>query len=386
MLSYSIDYILPLAAFLVCCALILFTAFYSGHRQIRLPMLMLYGGLAFWNLCIALIFLLPPGESAGFFLYILYLTHPLILIGFSLMLVKLSGLKGWFVKGFIILLSLHCIVLFVHVNLTYFLDILPVWTGLKEYPWGQFPVAGPGYSVFISVWYYTLPVSIYLTYLIWKKGESVAMRWTSVLLLGTAFSGMMNALVTGGFSRYPVGNPASAVFLVLIVTVLSPRSSLNRLDRIVLFIASFLAACTTAMIATVIAVQIIEETSRLFIPVISIAAGGSVFLLLEVLRLTRIDSESQASGTKPDVWYYTLMKLRNQYGLTPRECLICKALIEGKTREQLRIDLDIKESTLKVQLNSVYKKTIDTEDSGDSDSRRDKLHRLTVFLSKLEDS
>jgi len=74
--------------------------------------------------------------------------------------------------------------------------------------------------------------------------------------------------------------------------------------------------------------------------------------------------------------------LQTKFGLTYQEARICCDIAEGKERAALRKDLNIAESTLKSQLRSIYKKTIEKGVNRAQD-RRDKMQRLTVFLHRL---
>lgn len=65
--------------------------------------------------------------------------------------------------------------------------------------------------------------------------------------------------------------------------------------------------------------------------------------------------------------------------LTPTEQRICEFLVRGNTRADLKRLLDINENCLKWHLKQIYAKTV-----GDAPNERDKLHRLTVLLWRIQ--
>ena len=60
-------------------------------------------------------------------------------------------------------------------------------------------------------------------------------------------------------------------------------------------------------------------------------------------------------------------------------------LLDGLDRNQMEKRLSVGSGTFRNHLTSIYSKTIDIEDPG-AEQSRDKLQRLTVFLSRLQAS
>ncbi len=71
--------------------------------------------------------------------------------------------------------------------------------------------------------------------------------------------------------------------------------------------------------------------------------------------------------------------LKATFRLTRTEENICEFLMRGNTRADLRRLLDINENCLKWHLKQLYAKTV-----GGRPNERDKLHRLTVLLWRLQ--
>lgn len=71
--------------------------------------------------------------------------------------------------------------------------------------------------------------------------------------------------------------------------------------------------------------------------------------------------------------------VRARFSLTPTEIRICEFLTRGNTRTDLKRLLGINENCLKWHLKQIYAKTI-----GDNPLERDKLHRLTQLLYRLQ--
>ncbi len=75
-------------------------------------------------------------------------------------------------------------------------------------------------------------------------------------------------------------------------------------------------------------------------------------------------------------------KLRKEYNLTHQEAMICRYILENKDRKEILNILNISGNTLKVQLGSIYKKTIDNNNNK-LDTNRNKFPILKQFLEDI---
>jgi hypothetical protein len=105
-------------------------------------------------------------------------------------------------------------------------------------------------------------------------------------------------------------------------------------------------------------------------------------LLAGIVILIRRSFSGRADGMPVNDYRPLFIKLQTKFGLTYQEARICCDISAGKDRSAIRRDYNIAETTLKSQLSSIYRKTIErTRAKGE---RRDKMQRLTIFLRDLD--
>jgi hypothetical protein len=120
-----------------------------------------------------------------------------------------------------------------------------------------------------------------------------------------------------------------------------------------------------------------------------ISIWGTLFVLIAaiVILLRRFAVARHREAALPEINAVSsplFVILQTKFGLTYQEAQICAEIDEGSSRGEIARKLEIRASTLKIHLRSIYAKTIERNGRPLRVSR-DKLQRLTIFLKRLQE-
>jgi len=115
--------------------------------------------------------------------------------------------------------------------------------------------------------------------------------------------------------------------------------------------------------------------------------GLGILILFAVIILTRRTVSRKVYSEKvSDANMYAqslFVILQSKYKITYAEAKICCAIESGTSKAEILHSQNIKDGTFKSHMNSIYGKLLGNKEDN-SENKRDKLQRITVFLKKLK--
>lgn len=367
---------IPTAGFLSDVAVIIFLLQVRSGKSFEKPLLLFYFCLANWNLGFAFLCIADSIPNAKLTLYLMHHAHLFISSSFLWLGISLSGRELNKLRNFAFFLSFLVLIL-VEYSFWFTPDDTFFISTIKKYSWGFYPLSGIG-SLFHDVLFLIcIPVSFYFLFNPLKiviSNYNLIRNLLVVLWLIAIFS----FLPLHGYQIYPLGNAADAIVSVFIIFVLYKDSKITGKDDTILRISGLLASLSLGLIVAYLFSELLTKNS--FFPLVA-SIGSSITSIFVFQKLFPI-SQSSSEILESEKMQSISGLLQSKFSLTDQESIICILLHKGSSRKEIVDILDIKETTIKTHLKSIYKKTIEQENYKSS-NEREKLQRLTVLLNTI---
>lgn len=371
---------IPFAAFLADVAVLLFLYFLPGKKDHRFAFITLYLGLAGWNLLSFCRYLIPIEFGYRPFYFIYFTVQPLISIGFVLFatqVTKQSKRTAQITVTVVIAVAIAIELLLIGWAFLPNLDDLFL-EGIQETKWGYFPKAGIGLRLYhISIFGSVLVGFFFLIQRSVKHPTELKLKRLSLLFAATGVAGLSNmAIQQELINMAPIGNGTDAIVSAVLASLFFKDQYMRSFASLLLRMAGGFAAISITLIIVWFFVEIVADKQSHFytLLVTIIAAIGSIFLFQILFAPAKVNPTFEKCYNR----------LRHEYGLTHQEGIICRCIQENKNRQEICQILNITSNTLKVQLTSIYRKTIDrNNDTIHKSMRRNKFIQLAKFIDAL---
>lgn len=377
-IKYLYFYIVPFAAFLADIAILIVLYFTRERRQARISLPLFYTGIAFWNLFLFFTYIAKIPEEAMQSLFYFYTSQLLMTNSFLLfnleqskvLLPKIEKIMkiSFFFSGIWLAMLLYSYFFSEKNNI--FID------GVKKYAWGFYPEARYGSYITNIYWAFVFIISFYFLFkYISQNPEDKRTKIITILFVLMLIMSLSNFIVLWGFNTLPIGNAGDAVLSTLLAAIFFREQYLENKAKIFLKIAGIISAIAV----TLILVWLISDF------VLYVYNNKFLFFLISVivsffslLFFNTLFSPPLPHGSFEKIYEI----LRREYNLTHQESMICRYILEGKERKNIQDILNISGNTLKVQLGSIYKKTIE-KNNHKPEMNRNKFPTLKKFLEEI---
>ncbi|MBW7857225.1 MAG: hypothetical protein H3C43_02740 [Leptonema sp. (in: Bacteria)] len=371
---------IPFAAFLADVAVLLFLYFLPEQKQYRFSFIILYLGLAGWNLLSFCRYLIPIEFGYRPFYFVYFTVQPLISIGFVLFttqITKQTKRTTQITMTVVIAVAIAIELLLIGWAFLPNLDNLFL-SGVQETKWGYFPKAGIGLRLYhISIFSSILVGFFFLIQRSVRHPTELKLKRLSLLFAATGVAGLSNMAIQQELvSIAPIGNGTDAIVSAILASLFFKDQYMRSFGSLLLRLAGVFAAISITLIIVWFFVEIVADQQSHFytLLVTIIAAIGSIFLFQILFAPAKVNPTFEKCYNQ----------LRHDYGLTHQEATICRYIQENKNRQEICEILNITSNTLKVQLTSIYRKTIDRNNDITSQSlRRNKFVQLSHLIESL---
>ncbi len=377
-IRYLYFYIVPFAAFLADIAILIVLYFTRERRQYRISLPLFYTGVGSWNLFLFFTYIAKLPEEAMQSLFYFYTSQLLMSNSFLLFNLELSKVSfpkiekimklSFFFSGIWLLLLIYSY-FFSQTN-----DIFI--EGVRKYEWGFYPEAGYGSYITNIYWAFVFITSFYFLFkYILHNPEDKRTKIITVLFVSMFIMSLTNFIVLWGFNTLPIGNAGDAVLSTILAAIFFREQYLENKAKIFLKIAGIISAIAV----TIILVWLISDfvlfvyNNKFLFFLVSVIVS-----FLSLLFFNTLFSPPLPHGTFEKIYEI----LRREYNLTHQESMICRYILEGKERKSIQDILNISGNTLKVQLGSIYKKTIE-KNNHKPEMNRNKFPSLKKFLEEV---
>ncbi len=377
-IKYLYFYIVPFAAFLADIAILIVLYFTKERRQSRFSLPLFYTGIGGWNLFLFLTYIAENSEEAMHSLFYFYTSQLLMTNSFLLFSLEQSKVSlpkienimkvSFFFSGIWLVLLIYSY---------FFSEINNIFIeGVKRYEWGFYPEAGYGSYITNIYWGFVFIVSFYFLFkYIFKNPQDKRVRIITIIFVLMFIMSLTNFIVLWGFNTLPIGNAGDAILSTILAAIFFREQYLENKAKIFLRIAGIISAIAL----TLILVWMISDFILYFYN------NKFLFFLISVIVsfLSLLFFNTLFSPPVPHGSFERMYEiLRKEYNLTHQESMICKYILEGKDRKNIQNILNISGNTLKVQLGSIYKKTIE-KNSYKPEMNRNKFPSLKKFLEEI---
>lgn len=373
----------PFAGFLADVAALIFFYFLPRDNRLRSAFIIGYLGMASWNFLTFLNYSSDASESYRLLYYVHFNFVHLIHIGLILFTLRATNASSELSRFVLTAVFSGVAVTLVLANLWFFVPGFEtiMLLGMRLTPWGKAPVANWGAYVFHLVFYGSLGLSYLLLFRhsIGLRGDR-RLLWPAILFLANTIGGLSNLAVFWGFEGIPpMGNGIDALASALLAALFFRHQFMRKFGRLMLRVASACAATGISLVLIWVVAEIFmreQQDSMNILP---------VMLLLSILTVTFFQILF-SPAREAESFERTYERLRRDYQLTHQEAMICRYVGEARERKEILEILNISNNTLKVQLTSVYRKTIDRELAGNAAAPRSrgKFSELVGFVSDLK--
>ncbi len=364
----SFAYYIPVAA--IFSGISVLAHLFSLPRKARwqTSLIWLYSALLLSNTCIALMISRQSAENAEFFLFLLrhfFFSLPALFLWFAISLTGES--RKWLLPALV-----YTVFLIFLADLDYIFRLHLLLDRMEPHSWGFFPRGMPLaiillallalYCVGVSFWYMVSHSSdlgreglkpVVVLFVFW---------WIGIVLSMLPFSGI---------SIFPPGPAVDAALSALIAALLTRGQRSSRVSANLRTISGGFASVAMGTLAGWLLKTLNPRVEELVLLIV--VSGCSLASLAGWNYLARY-----RLSLRP-----LFVILQNDYELSYQEARICELLLEGLDRHQIESRLGVGGGTLRNHLTSIYGKTIDIQEPS-SEQSRDKLQRLTVFLSRIQ--
>ncbi|MCB1139315.1 MAG: hypothetical protein KDK23_11190 [Leptospiraceae bacterium] len=329
-------------------------------------LVLLYGSLLASNLCIAIMISRQTAEEAEFVLFLLrhfFFSLPGLFLNFALNFASVS--RRWLWPALVCTIALITVA-----DLDYFFQLRWLLDRMERHSWGFFP---RGTSLAIGALAILATYCISLAFWTLLRSRRIAdnsVRSIVFLFVLWWIGIVLSMLPFAGVDIFPPGPAMDAAISAVIGALLSRNQKGGRISRA---LAGFSGLFASVALGTLAGWIVLVLSSGQMLPVLIAVSITSLAALTGWNRISR-----KSSDFRP-----VFVVLQSDYDLTYQEARICELVLEGMGRPRIETALGIGGGTLRNHLTSIYGKTIDIEEP-ESELSRDKLQRLTVFLSRLE--
>lgn len=378
-MKYLYFYLVPLAGFFADLS-ILIVNFFSEKRRISrfsLSLSIFYFGIACWNLTLFLGYVSKTSKEAMDVFFYMYTIQLLMTNSFLLFCMEQSNQSLANIEKFLKISLVFSSIWFFLLMYSYFfsLENSIFIRGVKQYSWGFYPIAGYGSYITHIFWGFVFICSLYflISYGI-RHPKDKRTRVITILIVLMILASISNFIVLWGKDILPLGNAADAILTTILAAVFYREQQLKNPAKIFLKIAGIIASMGVSLLIIWFfldfVIELKENTVLFFI--ISVFISFFSLLIFNILFSPPLIKKS---------FEETYQLLREKYHLTHQEAMICRYIIQDKERKEILRILNISGNTLKVQLNSIYKKTIEKENN---EFNRNKYPILKEFLKSIE--
>jgi len=371
-------YIVPFAALLADIAILIVLYFSEERRQSRFTLTMFYVGIAGWNLYLFLTYIAPTPEQAIQHLFYMYTFQLMMTNSFLLFSLELSKTSIPTIEKFMKISLFFSFVWYALLNYSYFFSSRNnlFINGVNKFDWGFYPNASYGSYITNLYWLFVFVVSFYYLFRYIKNHpEDKRVKIITGIFVLIVLASITNFVALWGFNTLPIGNAADAVLTTILAAIYFREQYLENKARFFLKVSGIISAIALTLIIIWIfsdLIHVIYENKFLFFLFAVITS------FLSLLFFNILFSPPVPVGSFEKIYE----KLRKEYGLTHQEAMICRYVLENKDRKEILNILNISGNTLKVQLGSIYKKTIEKHNNK-SDLNRNKFPMLKRFLEEI---
>ncbi|GIX41422.1 MAG: hypothetical protein KatS3mg129_1155 [Leptospiraceae bacterium] len=376
--KYIYFYIVPFAGFLADIAILIVLYFSGERRQSRFSLSVFYTGIAGWNLFLFLSYLSHTPEQAMNTLYYFYSFQLLMTNSFLLFSLEQSKTPIPVIERNIKISLVFTAIWFLLLNYSYLFapqNNLFI-NGVQKFDWGFYPHAGFGSYITHLYWAFVFITSFYyLAKYIKNHPEDKRIKIITILFLLMVLASITNFIALWGLKTLPIGNAADAILSTILAAIFFREQYLENKAKIFLKIAGIISAIAM----TLIVIWFFSDF------ILSFYENKFLFFLVAVLTsffsllfFNMLFSPPIPEGSFEKIYE----KLRKDYNLTHQEAMICRYILENRERKEILNILNISGNTLKVQLGSIYKKTIE-KDNNKQELNRNKFPVLKRFLEEI---
>lgn len=376
--KYIYFYIVPFAGFLADIAILIVLYFSGERRQSRFSLSVFYTGIAGWNLFLFLSYLSHTPEQAINTLYYFYGFQLLMTNSFLLFSLEQSKIPIPVIERNIKISLVFTGMWFLLLNYSYLFapqNNLFI-NGVQKFDWGFYPRAGYGSYITNMYWAFVFITSFYyLAKYIKNHPEDKRTKIITILFLLMVLASITNFIALWGLKTLPIGNAADAILSTILAAIFFREQYLDNKAKIFLKIAGIISAIAM----TLIVIWFFSDF------ILSFYENKFLFFLVAVLTsffsllfFNMLFSPPIPEGSFEKIYE----KLRKDYNLTHQEAMICRYILQNKERKEILNILNISGNTLKVQLGSIYKKTIE-KNNHKSELNRNKFPVLKQFLEEI---
>lgn len=374
---YFYFFLVPLAGFLADIA-ILIVNYFSQKRSIsRFSLSIFYVGIAIWNLILFIGYLSRSEEEAKNSFFYMYTIQLLMTNSFLLFCMEQSQQPLQKIEKFLKISLIFSGIWYILLLYSYFFtegNQLFIY-GVKKYEWGYYPIAGYGSYITHIYWGFIFISSLnFLIRYNLQHPEDKRTKIITILFILMIIASISNFIVIWEKDILPLGNAADAILSTILAAVFYREQFLESKAKFFLKLAGIISSIglTLLLIWLFLDLVVVFQSHQVIFFVLSVLISFFSLLFFNILFSPPVIKRS---------FEETYQILRRKYNLTHQEAMICKFIMENKERKEILRILNISGNTLKVQLNSIYKKTIEKLDS--VDTNRNKFPLLKKFLEEV---
>jgi DNA-binding CsgD family transcriptional regulator len=377
--KYLYFYIIPFAGFLADIAILIVLYFSKERRQSRFSLSIFYTGIAGWNLFLFFTYLSHIQEEAMKSLYYFYGFQLLMTNSFLLFCLEQSKVPLPKIEKIIKISLGFTAIWFLLLNYSYLFskENNLFIKGVQKFDWGFYPNAGYGSYITNIYWLFVFIISLYYLFLYIKNHtEDKRTKIITFLFLLMILASITNFVALWGFKTLPIGNAADAILSTILAAIFFREQYLENKAKLFLKIAGIISAIAVTLVVIWLISDLIISfyKNKLLFFLIAVITSFFSLLFFNILFSPPIPAGSFEK-------FYE--KLRKDYQLTHQEAMICRYILENKDRKEILNILNISGNTLKVQLGSIYKKTIEKNNNNNKELNRNKFPVLKQFLEEV---
>ncbi len=375
---YLFFYLIPLAGFFSNISILIVIYFMKKSRQYRFSLSLLYSGAVGFNLFQFLSFLTDSYELSMRVYYYYYTIQLLMTNGFLLFSLEFTNKNYKVVRNHMtvsLIFSLIWMVILLYSSILTDLNNLFI-SGIRKYDWGFYPM--PGYGSYITniYWIYVFVISYYYLFQYLKKNPKDKKGRIIILLFALiTIASISNFLTLWEFQILPLGSAFDAILTPILAAIFFREQYLETQAQFFLKIAGIIAAVSFSLVVLWFFSSYILTFNK-----------NLIFYIIFIIFITFISLIFFNTLFSPPILRNNFEKkyeiLRNIYDLTHQEAMICKYISEEKKRSEILKIMNVSGNTLKVQLKSIYKKTIEREQK--FQKNKNKFPILKEFLENIE--
>ena len=378
----QIFFYIPVAAVFSGASVLAHLLSVRGRRPWQNALIILYCFLFLNNLCIAFMISRDSAKEAEFALFLLrhfFFSLPVLFLIFAVQLT--DSPRKWILPALV-----YTALLIALADLDYLFQLHWLLDRMEKHSWGYFPRGqNAGIVALAMLAIYCIGMSFWLMLGPGSQrsrgeqglasGPTGAREMTTISwLFALWWAGIiLSMLPFVGFSVFPPGPSLDAILSAIIGALLTRQHRSSRMSRLLRSVSGLFASLALGTLAGWLALALFAALN----PLVLVLAVS----LASLLGLAGWNHLSRNAFRFRPIF----VLLQEDYELTYEQARICEMLLDGLDRNQMEKRLSVGSGTFRNHLTSIYSKTIDIEDPG-AEQSRDKLQRLTVFLSRLQAS